>query len=83
LADWIVRDGLIQLLFSAEFLHTETLKRCIEIPRFLGSLGLLSDEHLDLIWDASRQSAHESIRHGILSVLQGIFQTLNKQQASA
>lgn len=27
LATWMLNDGLMELLFSAEFLHTETLKR--------------------------------------------------------
>lgn len=27
LAKWMIEDNLMELLFSAEFLHTETLKR--------------------------------------------------------
>lgn len=27
-AKWMIDDRLVELLFSAEFLHTETLKRC-------------------------------------------------------
>ncbi|CAN0052138.1 unnamed protein product, partial [Ectocarpus sp. 12 AP-2014] len=80
LADWMINDELIELLFSAGFLHTETLKRSGDIPRYLAWLNKLSNDHLKLIWDAARESAHESIRHAVLQLLQGLFPHLVKEQ---
>ncbi|CAM9952609.1 unnamed protein product, partial [Hapterophycus canaliculatus] len=55
-------------------------RRSGEIPRYLAWLGQLSNEHLKLIWDAARESAHESIRHAVLQLLQGLFPRLAKEQ---
>lgn len=56
------------------------LPRSVEIPEFISHVGQLSDEHLGFIWDAARQSAHESIRHAVLNLLEGIFPGLSKEQ---
>lgn len=52
----------------------------MEIPRYLAWLNNLSNDHLKLIWDAARESAHESIRHAVLQLLQGLFTHLTKEQ---
>lgn len=40
----------------------------------------MPDYHLKLIWDAARESAHESIRHAVLQLLQNLFPHLSKEQ---
>lgn len=56
------------------------MNRSGEIPRFLAWLTRLSNDHLKLIWDTARESAHESIRHAVLQLLQGLFVSLSKEQ---
>lgn len=51
-----------------------------EIPRYLAWWNALSPNHLKLIWDAARESAHESIRHAVLMLLQNLFPHLPKDQ---
>ena len=52
-----------------------------DILRFLAWLGRLSDRYMGLIWNAARESAHESIRQAVLFLLQGLFFPIFKKQA--
>ena len=56
------------------------LYRSGEIPRYLAWLNELSNDHLKLVWEPARESAHESIRHGVLHLLQGLFPHIAKGQ---
>ena len=51
-----------------------------EIPRYLAGWNALSPNHLRLVWNAARESAHESIRHVVLQLLQSLFPHLPKDQ---
>ncbi|CAM9280371.1 unnamed protein product, partial [Discosporangium mesarthrocarpum] len=80
MSEWLLRDGVVDLLFCPEYLHTETIKRSGEIPSFLAFVGRLSNTHLRTIFMAARQSAHESIRHAVFTLLQGLFPKLSLDQ---
>jgi len=70
---YFLKIGLVQLLFGAEFIHTEILKRSADILQFMASENAILFEDLDLMWDTAwGTNAHESIRettYHIITVL--------------
>ncbi|GBG29919.1 Ubiquitin carboxyl-terminal hydrolase 34 [Hondaea fermentalgiana] len=70
LAIWFKENRVVQVIFGPDYIHTEVLKRCSEICRFLATQDLFSEEDLDLVWDtAFGTNAHESIRDTLCSIL--------------
>lgn len=68
--------------FSPAFVPPSPAPACRsgEIPRYLAGWNALSPNHLRLVWNAARESAHESIRHAVLQLLQNLFPHLPKDQ---
>lgn len=74
LAQWLRTNNILEQLYG-ENMHPELVRRCVDIPRFLSSEGLLEDKDLDLIWEAS-EGKHESICHLIYASIGELSGTL-------
>ena len=73
LQTWLATTGVFEKILSPAYLHTELLKRASPVPKFLLERDGLSDAHFQNIWRAAMDSSHESIRHGVYSLLQQLI----------
>jgi hypothetical protein len=78
LAQWLRTNNILEQLYG-ENMHPELVRRCVDIPRFLSSEGMLEDKHLDLIWEAS-EGKHESICHLIYASIGDLAAGLPQMQ---
>lgn len=75
LAQWLRNNNILEQLYG-ENMHPELARRCVEIPRFLSTEGMLEDKDIDLIWEAS-EGKHESICHLIYASIGDLSATLS------
>mmetsp|Transcript_14997 Transcript_14997/g.26278 ORF Transcript_14997/g.26278 Transcript_14997/m.26278 type:complete len:2933 (+) Transcript_14997:175-8973(+) len=53
LCEWLENANVVEMLYASKNLHVELLRRSTSIVLFMGKEGILSNEHLQLIWEAS------------------------------
>jgi hypothetical protein len=75
LVDWVLENKIIELSFG-KGLHTEIVRRSIDVAKFLAYYTNLDRSHIDLIWD-SFQGKHESIKHAIQIAISDLASVLS------
>ncbi|KAL6077589.1 USP domain-containing protein [Balamuthia mandrillaris] len=80
LIEWLRSNKIIEDLLSvASDTHPELIKRCKTILRFLASENSLSEEYLDMIWNA-RNLNHDSLVEAVYVLLGSILSSLSLEQ---
>ena len=75
LVDWILEHKIVELSFG-KGIHTEIVRRAIDMVKYLAFYSHLEKSHLDLIWE-SMQGKHESIKHAIQQAISDLSNVLS------
>lgn len=70
-----MENKIIELSFG-KGIHTEIVRRAVDLVKFLAFYSLLEKSHLDLIWESS-QGKHESIKHAIQQAITDLSNVLS------
>eukprot|EP01117_Protostelium_nocturnum_P020087 TRINITY_DN8887_c0_g2_i3.p1 TRINITY_DN8887_c0_g2~~TRINITY_DN8887_c0_g2_i3.p1 ORF type:complete len:1974 (+),score=754.24 TRINITY_DN8887_c0_g2_i3:584-6505(+) len=78
LAEWISQHQLLETVFGNR-IHHETVRKSIEPFRLLSKYGLLTQSHLDLIYDSSLEK-QETLLAAIYQVMESLTEDLRSKE---
>ncbi|KAJ3379551.1 hypothetical protein HDU92_006617 [Lobulomyces angularis] len=76
LVQWIKENKFIEKIFGSSF-HLEIAQRSLEMLLFLNRFNEFKISDFDLIWGWVMSNQHQTVVHGIFSIIQGLIRELN------